>query len=113
MIKNLAVKVNDAGAHSRPSETESPRVLVRQFTIRGTKSYEKPMLGRAALVDVNLCQWMVFPQLQIGARQILNKATPRSEVGDLQGIAGKAMPEIPSLDMPLLEASTASEAKAS
>ena len=25
-------------------------------------------------------------------------------VGDLQGIAGKAMPEIPSLDMPLLEA---------
>jgi hypothetical protein len=24
-------------------------------------------------------------------------------VGDLQGIAGKAMPEIPSLDMPLLE----------
>jgi hypothetical protein len=23
-------------------------------------------------------------------------------VGDLQGIAGKAMPEIPSLDMPLL-----------
>ena len=26
-------------------------------------------------------------------------------VGDLQGIAGKAMPEIPSLDMPLLEAS--------
>jgi hypothetical protein len=23
---------------------------------------------------------------------------------DLQGIAGKAMPEIPSLDMPLLEA---------
>jgi hypothetical protein len=34
-------------------------------------------------------------------------------VGDLQGIAGKAMPEIPSLDMPLLEASIASEAKAS
>ena len=27
-------------------------------------------------------------------------------VGDLQGIAGKAMPEIPSLDMPLLEAPT-------
>ena len=27
-------------------------------------------------------------------------------VGDLQGIAGKAMPEIPNLDMPLLEAST-------
>ena len=27
-------------------------------------------------------------------------------VGDLQGIAGKAMPEIPSLDMPLFEAST-------
>ena len=27
-------------------------------------------------------------------------------VGDLQGIAGKAMPEIPSLDMRLLEAST-------
>ena len=25
--------------------------------------------------------------------------------GDLQGIAGKALPEIPSLDMPLLEAS--------
>ena len=24
-------------------------------------------------------------------------------VGDLQGIAGKAMPEIPSLDMPLLQ----------
>ena len=34
-------------------------------------------------------------------------------VGDLQGIAGKAMPEIPSLDMPLLEASTGPEAKAS
>jgi hypothetical protein len=27
-------------------------------------------------------------------------------VGDLQAIAGKAMPEIPSLDMPLLESST-------
>ena len=27
-------------------------------------------------------------------------------VGDLQGIAGKAMPEIPSLEMPLIEAST-------
>ena len=27
-------------------------------------------------------------------------------VGDLQGIAGKAMPEISSLDMPLLEAAT-------
>jgi len=27
-------------------------------------------------------------------------------VRDLQGIAGKAMPEIPSLDMPLLEASS-------
>ena len=26
-------------------------------------------------------------------------------VGDLQGIAGKAMPEIPSLDIPFLEAS--------
>jgi hypothetical protein len=26
-------------------------------------------------------------------------------VGDLQSIAGKAMPEIPSLDMPLIEAS--------
>ena len=26
-------------------------------------------------------------------------------VGDLQGIAGKAMPKIPSLDMPLLETS--------
>ena len=34
-------------------------------------------------------------------------------VGDLQGIAGKAMPEVPSLDMPLLEASTDREAKAS
>ena len=33
-------------------------------------------------------------------------------VGDLQGIAGKAMPEIPSLDMPLLEASTDREASA-
>ena len=32
-------------------------------------------------------------------------------MGDLQGIAGKAMPEIPSLDMPLLEASTDPEAK--
>jgi hypothetical protein len=27
-------------------------------------------------------------------------------VGELQGIAGKAMPEIPGLDIPLLEAST-------
>ena len=34
-------------------------------------------------------------------------------VGDLQGIAGKAMPEIPSLDMPLLEASTDPELKGS
>ena len=33
-------------------------------------------------------------------------------VGDLQGIAGKAMPEIPSLDMPLLENSAAAERKA-
>jgi hypothetical protein len=32
-------------------------------------------------------------------------------VGDLQGIAGKPMPEIPSLDMQLLEASTDPEAK--
>ena len=32
--------------------------------------------------------------------------------GDLQGIAGRAMPEIPSLDMPLLEVSTDSEARA-
>ena len=32
-------------------------------------------------------------------------------VGDLQGIAGKAMPEIPSLGMPLLAASTDPEAK--
>ena len=31
-------------------------------------------------------------------------------VGDLQGIAGEAMPEIPSLDMPLLEAATDQEA---
>jgi hypothetical protein len=30
-------------------------------------------------------------------------------VGDLQAIAGKAMPEIPSLDMPLLERSGAAE----
>jgi hypothetical protein len=34
-------------------------------------------------------------------------------VGDLQGIAGKTMPEIPRLDMPLLAASTELEAKAS
>ena len=34
-------------------------------------------------------------------------------VGDLQGIAGKAMPEIPSLDMRLLEASTHREATVS
>jgi len=34
-------------------------------------------------------------------------------VGDLQGIAGKAMPEIPSLDMPLLESTTDPEAKGS
>jgi hypothetical protein len=33
-------------------------------------------------------------------------------VGDLQAIAGKAMPEIPSLDMPLLENSGAQERKA-
>ncbi|MEY9538072.1 hypothetical protein ABIE85_001132 [Bradyrhizobium diazoefficiens] len=30
-------------------------------------------------------------------------------VGDLQAIAGRAMPEIPSLDMPLLESSPAQE----
>ncbi|MET4121054.1 hypothetical protein ABIB85_007484 [Bradyrhizobium sp. JR1.5] len=30
-------------------------------------------------------------------------------VGDLQVIAGKAMPEIPSLDLPLLEISDAAE----
>ena len=34
-------------------------------------------------------------------------------VGDLQGIAGKAMTEIPSLDMPLLEVSTDPKAKVS
>ena len=34
-------------------------------------------------------------------------------VGDLQGIAGKAMPEIPSLDTPLLEASTDPKTKLS
>ncbi|MGY8684092.1 DUF2130 domain-containing protein [Bradyrhizobium sp. UFLA05-153] len=34
-------------------------------------------------------------------------------VGDLQAIAGKAMPEIPSLDMPLLEGSVEHERKAS
>lgn len=33
-------------------------------------------------------------------------------VGDLQAIAGKAMPEIPSLDMPLLESSAERERKA-
>jgi len=33
-------------------------------------------------------------------------------VGDLQAIAGRAMPEIPSLDMPLLESVAASERKA-
>jgi hypothetical protein len=33
-------------------------------------------------------------------------------VGDLQAIAGKAMPEIPSLDMPLLESSAEPERKA-
>jgi hypothetical protein len=33
-------------------------------------------------------------------------------VGDLQAIAGKAMPEIPSLDMPLLESSAELERKA-
>jgi hypothetical protein len=32
-------------------------------------------------------------------------------VGDLQAIAGKAMPEIPSLDMPLLESVAALERK--
>jgi hypothetical protein len=32
-------------------------------------------------------------------------------VGDLQAIAGKAMPEIPSLDMPLLESVAAPERK--
>ena len=39
--------------------------------------------------------------------------TQQSErmVGDLQGIAGKAMPEIPGLDMPLLEVSTDPKAK--
>ena len=34
-------------------------------------------------------------------------------VGGLQGIAGKAMPEIPILDIPLLEASTDPEVKVS
>jgi hypothetical protein len=34
-------------------------------------------------------------------------------VGDLQAIAGKAMPEIPSLEVPLLESSSAPEQKAS
>jgi hypothetical protein len=34
-------------------------------------------------------------------------------VGNLQGIAGKAVPEIPSLDISLLEASTDPEAKVS
>lgn len=35
------------------------------------------------------------------------------KVGDLQAIAGKAMPEIPSLDMPLLESTVEVERKAS
>jgi hypothetical protein len=34
-------------------------------------------------------------------------------VGDLQAVAGKAMPEIPSLDLPLLEDSTVAERRAS
>ena len=34
-------------------------------------------------------------------------------VGDLQAIAGKAMPEIPSLDVPLLESSASPERKVS
>jgi hypothetical protein len=33
-------------------------------------------------------------------------------VGDLQAIAGKAMPEIPSLEVPLLEKSATPERKA-
>lgn len=33
-------------------------------------------------------------------------------VGDLQAIAGKAMPEIPSLDVPFLEDATEPERKA-
>jgi hypothetical protein len=34
-------------------------------------------------------------------------------VGDLQAIAGKAMPEIPSIDLPLIENDDATERKAS
>jgi hypothetical protein len=34
-------------------------------------------------------------------------------VGDLQAIAGRAMPEIPSLEMPLLESSPEPKEKAS
>ena len=45
--------------------------------------------------------------------QILAVSSTVGMVGDLQGIAGKAMPEIPSLDIRLLEASTDAEAKVS
>ena len=69
----------------------------------------------------------VATALSLKARILVNSRITRSKretqilavvdftvgmVGDLQGIAGKAMPEIPSLDVPLLEASTDPEAKA-
>ena len=68
----------------------------------------------------------VATALSLKARILVNSRVTRSKretqilavvnstvgmVGDLQGIAGKAMPETPSLDMPLLEASTDPEAK--
>jgi hypothetical protein len=41
------------------------------------------------------------------------KNRPVGMVGDLQAIAGKAMPDIPSLDMPMLESPALPERKAS
>ena len=41
--------------------------------------------------------------------RILSVESTIGMVGDLQAIAGKAMPEIPSLDLPLLERSDAAE----
>ena len=58
--------------------------------------------------------WFVGKQRSKREAQILAVVNSTvGMVGDLQGIAGKAMPEIPSLDTPLLEASTDPKTKLS
>jgi len=73
-----------------------------------------PIAGSAFVAGVETVRFAVLHRTSTGSG-ISWASSGRSEraqilavemVGDQQGIAGKAMPEIPSLDMPLPEAST-------